>query len=75
MYSEQGERHHVPHIHAEYQGDEVTVALDGTVISGGIKPEKLRMVLVWMDIHQEDLQANWRLLSAGEKFFRIEPLK
>ena len=23
-----------------------------------------------MEIHQEDLQANWRLLSNGEQFFR-----
>ena len=39
------------------------------------KPDKLRMVQVWMDIHREDLEANWKLLSAGEQFFRIDPLR
>jgi hypothetical protein len=28
-----------------------------------------------MEIHKEDLLANWNLLSKGEQFFKIEPLK
>ena len=74
MYNEKGGQHHKPHIHAEYQGEEVVIALDGEVLSGHIKPDKLRMVQVWMDIHQEDWQANWKLLSSGEQHFRIELL-
>ncbi len=75
MYNEQGVQHNVPHIHAEYQGNEVVIDLDGNVLAGNIKPDKLRMVQVWMDIHREDLEANWKLLSAGEQFFRIDPLR
>ena len=75
MYNEQGGQHNVPHIHAEYQGNEVVIDLDGNVLAGNIKPDKLRMVQVWMDIHREDLEANWKLLSAGEQFFRIDPLR
>lgn len=26
-------------------------------------------------IHEEDLKANWQLLSEGQQFFRIDPLK
>ena len=29
----------------------------------------------WMEIHREDLEANWKLLSSGDGFFKIEPLK
>lgn len=36
---------------------------------------KLKMLEVWTDIHKEELQANWQLLSRGEKYFRIDPLK
>ncbi len=75
MYSEPSGKHHAPHIHAEYQGEEAVIALDGTVLSGGIKPDRLRMVQVWIDIHREDLEANWKLLSAGERYFRIDPLR
>lgn len=36
---------------------------------------KRKMLEVWMEIHREDLEANWKLLSNGEQFFRIDPLK
>ena len=75
MYSEPDSPHHEPHIHVEYAGQNAVVALDGHLISGSFPPNKLKMVQVWMDIHQEDLQANWKLLYSGEPAFRIDPLK
>jgi hypothetical protein len=77
MYREQGGKHNMPHVHAEYSGEEVVVALDGTVLEGekSFPRNKLKMLEVWMDIHREDLEANWKLLSNGEQFFRIDPLK
>ena len=29
----------------------------------------------WMAIHEDELMANWKMLSAGEGYFKIEPLK
>ena len=77
MYREQGGKHNMPHIHAQYSREEVVVALDGTVLEGekNFPRNKLKMLEVWMDIHHEDLEANWKLLSNGEQFFRIDPLK
>ena len=77
MYREQGGKHNIPHIHAEYSGVEIVMALDGTVIEGEkqFPKNKQKMLEVWMDIHREDLEANWKLLSNGEQFFRIDPLK
>ena len=34
MYREVGGRHNLPHIHAEFSGEEAVVALDGTVLEG-----------------------------------------
>lgn len=75
MYREVGGKHNVPHIHAEYSGDEVVVALDGTVLEGEIPKNRMKLLEAWMVIHQEDLEANWKLLTNGEQFFRIDPLK
>lgn len=75
MYKEVGGRHNMPHIHAEYSGEEVVVALDGTVLEGSFPKNKLKLLDAWMEIHREDLEANWSLLSNGEQFFRIDPLK
>ena len=69
MYKEIGGKHNMPHIHVEYSGQEAVIALDGTVLVG--KLPKAQM----MEIHKDDLAANWTLLSNGEQFFRIDPLK
>lgn len=75
MYREVGGKHNLPHVHAEFSGDEVVVALDGTVLEGSIPRNKMKLLLAWLEIHHDDLEANWKLLSAGEQFFRIDPLR
>ena len=77
MYNEKGGKHNTPHIHAEYSGEEIVLSLDGEVLEPNSKFPKneLKMLEVWTDIHKEELQANWQLLSRGEKYFRIDPLK
>ncbi|WP_318664531.1 DUF4160 domain-containing protein [Treponema sp.] len=36
---------------------------------------KKKLVEAWIEIHKEELMANWKLLEEGEQFFKIEPLK
>ena len=75
MYKESGNKHHKPHIHAEYSGEEIVMALDGEILEGSIPNNKLKLLEAWIELRREDLEANWRLLSSGEQFFRIDPLK
>ncbi len=75
MHKEIGGKHNLPHVHVEYAGDEAVVALDGTVLEGSIPKNKMKLLSAWMEIHYDDLYANWKLLSNGEQFFRIDPLK
>ncbi|MCL2107993.1 MAG: DUF4160 domain-containing protein [Oscillospiraceae bacterium] len=75
MYREVGGKHHIPHFHAEYQGQEVAVTFDGEVLEGSIPKKKLKLITAWAEIHKEDLEANWKLLSEGRKYFRIDPLR
>ena len=51
------------------------MALDGTVLEGSIPRNKMKLLLAWMEIHHDELEANWTLLSNGEQFFRIDPLQ
>ena len=55
--------------------EKVVVALDGEVLEGRLPSAKMKLLEAWMVIHQDDLRANWELLSRGEQFFRIDPLK
>ena len=75
MYKESGGKHNLPHIHAEYAGEEAVVALDGAVLEGGIPKAKMKLLDAWMEIHRDELEADWKLLSNGEQFFRIDPLR
>ena len=75
MYMESSSRHKKPHLHAEYSGEEIVIALDGEILEGTIPAGKMKLLAAWMEIHKEDLAANWKLLSSGEQHFRIEPLK
>lgn len=35
----------------------------------------MKLLEAWMEIHHDDLEANWTLLFNGEQFFRIDPLR
>lgn len=75
MYKENGGKHNLPHIHAEYGEYEAVFDLDGNKIEGDLPKKKIRMVQTWIDIHQEDLMANWKLITNGQQVFRIPPLQ
>lgn len=68
--------HNPPHIHV-YYNDYIVILniLDLEIIGGEIPTKQLRLVLAWMEIHQEELLANWKLCQNGEKPFKIESLK
>ena len=75
MYAEHGGQHNLPHLHAGFSGQEVVVDLSGNIIEGEIPKGKMKLLLAWMEIHREELEADWKLLCDGEPAFKIEPLK
>ena len=75
MQSEKGGRHNKPHIHAIYGNEEVVVGIDGEVLEGKLPNKQMKLLLAWMAIHEEELNANWKLLSHGDGYFKIDPLR
>lgn len=75
MQSEKGGRHNKPHIHALYGDSEIVISIDGDVLEGSFPNKQLKLLIAWMEIHEDELNANWKMLSEGEGFFKIEPLK
>jgi hypothetical protein len=73
LYQYDNIRHH---IHVKYQGEwAVFSILDGEIIEGKLKSEKIKLVQAWILIHKEDLLADWELAKEGQPIFKIEPLK
>jgi len=76
LYFYDNKQHSIPHIHVEYQRDEALFSIiDSSLIKGDLPVKKIRLVQAWIDIHQEELMANWALAIKGEQVFKIEPLR
>lgn len=44
-------------------------------MAGELPAGKARLVQAWIEIHREELLADWELAVNGEEVFKIEPLK
>ena len=76
LYFQDNRRHNRPHIHVKYQNDEAVLAIpEGELLEGRLPSGKMKMVLAWIEIHRDELMADWQLAVAGQHPFKIEPLR
>jgi hypothetical protein len=76
MYFFDNQQHKLPHIHVKFQDQEAVFSIpDGEIISGDFRPNKARLVQAWIEIHRDELIADWELAVNGQEIFKIEPLK
>lgn len=69
------EKYPAPHIYADYQGHlAVYSILDGSVLEGELPMKKHKLIIAWIEIHQEDLLTNWQLIINRRKPFSIKGL-
>ncbi len=69
-------QHNLPHIHVKYQEHEVVVSIpDGGVLEGNIPSSKMKLLQAWIEIHKDELIADWALAVSGEQPYKIEPLR
>jgi hypothetical protein len=68
-------RHHLPHIHVEYSGQEAVIAIEmGEVLEGSLPKNKLKLIDAWLELHREELIADWSLAVSGDSPAKIAPL-
>lgn len=76
MFYMDKEKHHKPHIHVKYGDQDAIIEIpNGELLEGQIKSEKMKLIQAWIEIHKEELMANWDLAIKGENVYKIEPLK
>jgi hypothetical protein len=49
--------------------------VDGEMLAGEIPAPTAKLVQAWIEIHREELLADWDLAINGEPLFRIDPLR
>jgi hypothetical protein len=68
--------HNPPHIHVYYQDKRAIVdILTADMIEGNLPVRQLRFVQAWVEIHRDELFADWTLCQNGKPPFKIDPLK
>lgn len=76
LYFQDSKRHHRPHIHVRYQDDEAVLGIpEGDLLEGALPSSKMKLVSAWIEIHRDELLADWQLAISGQQPFRIEPLR
>ncbi len=76
MFYVDNKQHKLPHIHVKYNDQDAVYSIpDGNLLEGRLSTAKEKLVLAWIELRKEDLLADWQLAVAGQKVFKIDPLK
>ena len=76
MYFKDNKQHNKPYIHVRIQEDEVVVAIPyGEILEGSIPNSKMKLLQAWIELHQDELVADWNLAVSGEQPYKIDPLR
>ncbi|MEN9948204.1 MAG: hypothetical protein RL106_1027 [Bacteroidota bacterium] len=75
MYYFDNIQHQSAHIHVHYQEKSCVIGInDHQIINGKIPNQKLKLVLTWMELHQLELEENWKKAINGINISPISPL-
>jgi hypothetical protein len=47
---------------------------EGEVLAGELPRKQLRLVQAWLELHRDELQADWEIALSGESPYKISPL-
>lgn len=76
IYFNDSQQHYKEHIHVQYnEYDAVYSINDISVLEGHIPSKQHKLVVAWMEIHNEELRALWRISQSDGEIFKIDPLR
>lgn len=67
--------HNPPHFHAVYQDFEAQFSLEGELIAGSMPRKQTRLISAWVELHRDELLANWELAKQDQPLYKIAPLQ
>lgn len=67
---------HAPaHFHAWYNEYKAIISIKDGIVKGEMPGRALKMILEWLEQHQEELMENWEKAQKGDPLEKIAPLK
>ena len=68
--------HTLPHVHAKYAWERISVAIeDVRILSGTLPPRALVLLFEWLKLRREELLADWELGQERKPLRKIDPLE
>ena len=67
--------HNPPHLHAYYNNEMARFNLEGEIIEGELPKKQIKLIQAWIELHRQELEADWELSKNCEKQFKILPLR
>ena len=76
LYFIDNKQHNTPHIHVKFQEDEAVISIPhGDVLEGNLPKPKMKLLQAWIELHKDELVADWELAVSGQQPYKIDPLK
>ncbi|MGH2880653.1 MAG: DUF4160 domain-containing protein [Solirubrobacteraceae bacterium] len=67
--------HSVPHFHAYYGEYEASLDFAGEILAGDLPKRQLRLVQAWVELHADELEADWARAASEQPLMPIPPLQ
>lgn len=68
--------HTLPHVHAKYGGQRISLAIeDARILAGDLPGRALTLLLEWLELHRDELLADWKLARERKPLNKIDPLE
>ena len=64
-----------PHFHAFYGENVARFNFTGDIIEGALPDKQIKLIQAWIELHKNELEANWELAKNSERPFKILPLR
>ena len=75
MYWKDVKRHHAPHFHVRYSGDEAVIDFNGNLLAGQLSPRAKKLVQEWVQERKNELIYAWSQAVVGKEVPWIAPIK
>ncbi|HRI56861.1 MAG: DUF4160 domain-containing protein [Anaerolinea sp.] len=69
-------RHQQPHLHASYGDHLASFSIDPPALLAGVMPRRqMHLILAWIELHQQELLADWELAKRQLPLQRVQGLE
>lgn len=75
IHKEDGGKHHIPHIHATSGDSQAVFDFKGNILGGSLPMRERKLVIAWIELHEEELEHAWELCQNGCIPNKIAPLQ